>query len=59
VPSTVVLTMAPPQWRHRNGEVVGDKVVARFGDDPQGRQFALCALAFKRDTDDLRERGVG
>jgi hypothetical protein len=35
--------------------VLVDKVVARFGEDLQGRQFALWRLAFKLDTDDLRE----
>jgi len=32
-----------------------DKVLRRFGDDLAGRHFALWGLAFKPDTDDLRE----
>ncbi|HJV07189.1 MAG TPA: UDP-glucose/GDP-mannose dehydrogenase family protein [Chromobacteriaceae bacterium] len=32
-----------------------DKVVARFGDDLHGRRFALWGLAFKPNTDDMRE----
>jgi UDPglucose 6-dehydrogenase len=32
-----------------------DKVVERFGDDLSGRTFALWGLAFKPDTDDMRE----
>ena len=35
--------------------VLGAKVKARFGDDLQGRHFALWGLAFKADTDDMRE----
>ncbi|MBK8578460.1 MAG: UDP-glucose/GDP-mannose dehydrogenase family protein [Candidatus Accumulibacter sp.] len=35
--------------------VLVDKVVARFGEELQGRTFALWGLAFKPNTDDMRE----
>lgn len=35
--------------------VLVDKVVARFGEDLTGRQFAIWGLAFKPNTDDMRE----
>jgi UDPglucose 6-dehydrogenase len=39
----------------RQKHVLVDRVVARFGADLTGRRFALWGLAFKPDTDDLRE----
>jgi UDPglucose 6-dehydrogenase len=39
----------------RQKHVLVDKVVARFGNDLAGRQFALWGLAFKPNTDDMRE----
>jgi len=39
----------------RQKHVLVDKVVARFGEDLQGRCFALWGLAFKPDTDDMRD----
>jgi len=39
----------------RQKTVLADKVVARFGEDLSGRQFAVWGLAFKPDTDDMRE----
>jgi UDPglucose 6-dehydrogenase len=35
--------------------VVGDKVKRRFGADLKGKHFALWGLAFKANTDDMRE----
>jgi UDPglucose 6-dehydrogenase len=35
--------------------VLADKVIARFGSDLSGRTFAMWGLAFKPDTDDMRE----
>ncbi|KQW41967.1 MULTISPECIES: UDP-glucose/GDP-mannose dehydrogenase family protein [unclassified Roseateles] len=39
----------------RQKRVLVDKVVARFGEDLKGRRFALWGLAFKPNTDDMRE----
>jgi UDPglucose 6-dehydrogenase len=35
--------------------VLAEKVVARFGEDLSGRHFAVWGLAFKPNTDDMRE----
>ena len=39
----------------RQKHVLVDKIVARFGEDLAGRNFALWGLAFKPNTDDMRE----
>jgi UDPglucose 6-dehydrogenase len=39
----------------RQKHVLVDKIVARFGEDLSGRTFALWGLAFKPNTDDMRE----
>lgn len=39
----------------RQKHVLVDRIVKRFGEDLGGRRFALWGLAFKPDTDDLRE----
>jgi UDPglucose 6-dehydrogenase len=39
----------------RQKHVIGDRVKAKFGDDLTGRKFAVWGLAFKPDTDDMRE----
>jgi UDPglucose 6-dehydrogenase len=39
----------------RQKRVLADKVVARFGEDLKGRRFAVWGLAFKANTDDMRE----
>jgi UDPglucose 6-dehydrogenase len=39
----------------RQKHVLVDRIVERFGEDLHGRLFALWGLAFKPDTDDLRE----
>ncbi|WP_426110893.1 UDP-glucose dehydrogenase family protein [Massilia sp. PWRC2] len=39
----------------RQKQVLGQKVVASFGEDLRGRHFAVWGLAFKPNTDDMRE----
>jgi UDPglucose 6-dehydrogenase len=39
----------------RQKHVVAEKVKAKFGNDLTGRKFAIWGLAFKPDTDDMRE----
>ncbi len=39
----------------RQKEILLDKIAARFGNDLQGRNIALWGLAFKPNTDDMRE----
>ncbi|MDH4393741.1 MAG: UDP-glucose/GDP-mannose dehydrogenase family protein [Aquabacterium sp.] len=39
----------------RQKQVLVQRVVARFGDDLSGRTFAIWGLAFKPNTDDMRE----
>ncbi|TAM07102.1 MAG: UDP-glucose/GDP-mannose dehydrogenase family protein [Paraburkholderia sp.] len=40
---------------HDQKEVLVGKIVGTFGDDLKGRHFALWGLAFKPNTDDMRE----
>ncbi|MCE4554978.1 UDP-glucose dehydrogenase family protein [Roseateles cellulosilyticus] len=49
-----VLT-AVEEANERQKRVLVDKVVERFGDDLKGRRFAIWGLAFKPNTDDMRE----
>ena len=39
----------------RQKRVLVEKIVARYGEDLSGRRFALWGLAFKPNTDDMRE----
>ncbi len=46
---------AVERTNERQKLVLVRKIVERFGDNLQGRRFALWGLAFKPDTDDMRE----
>ena len=46
---------AVEQSNVRQKSVLIDKIVKRFGEDLSGRRFALWGLAFKPNTDDMRE----
>jgi UDPglucose 6-dehydrogenase len=49
------LLQAVEAVNQRQKSVLVDKVVKRFGEDLHGRSFALWGLAFKPNTDDMRE----
>jgi len=40
---------------NKQKHVLGTKIVERFGEDLKGKHFALWGLAFKPNTDDMRE----
>ena len=46
---------AVEEANERQKGVLAEKVVQRFGGDLTGRRFALWGLAFKPNTDDMRE----
>ncbi len=46
---------AVEQANERQKTVLLEKIVARFGENLAGRKFALWGLAFKPNTDDMRE----
>ncbi len=46
---------AVEEVNERQKEVLLNKITARFGQDLSGRRFALWGLAFKPNTDDMRE----
>jgi UDPglucose 6-dehydrogenase len=46
---------AVEQANEAQKHVLGEKIKARFGEDLKGRRFAVWGLAFKPNTDDMRE----
>ena len=53
--STLRILTAVEEVNHEQHRVLGRKIVGRFGPDLSGRRFALWGLAFKPNTDDMRE----
>ncbi len=51
----LTILQAVEDVNERQKQVLVNKIVARFGDDLAGRTFALWGLAFKPNTDDMRE----
>jgi UDPglucose 6-dehydrogenase len=50
----LLILHAVEEVNHHQKQVLGKKVVARFGANLQGKHFALWGLAFKPNTDDMR-----
>jgi UDPglucose 6-dehydrogenase len=53
--SPLRLLAAVEQVNEAQKHVLGNKIIARFGPSLSGRSFALWGLAFKPNTDDMRE----
>lgn len=53
--SPLSLLMAVEQVNERQKQVLTDKLLTRFGKDLTGKTFAVWGLAFKPNTDDMRE----
>jgi UDPglucose 6-dehydrogenase len=51
----MLILQAVEAVNNRQKNVLGDKIARRFGPDLQGRHFAVWGLAFKPNTDDMRE----
>jgi UDPglucose 6-dehydrogenase len=52
---TTTLISAVDEVNQKQKEVLFEKIASRFGDNLAGRTFALWGLAFKPNTDDMRE----
>ncbi|MDY7579896.1 UDP-glucose/GDP-mannose dehydrogenase family protein [Herbaspirillum sp. RTI4] len=51
----LLVLRAVEQVNNLQKHILGKKIVTRFGDDLSGRRFAVWGLAFKPNTDDMRE----
>ncbi|MDR9837380.1 UDP-glucose dehydrogenase family protein [Herbaspirillum huttiense] len=52
---SLLILRAVEQVNDLQKHVLGKKVVTRFGEDLSGKHFAIWGLAFKPNTDDMRE----
>ncbi|HJV86544.1 MAG TPA: UDP-glucose/GDP-mannose dehydrogenase family protein [Noviherbaspirillum sp.] len=51
----LLILRAVEEVNHRQKHVLGEKIIHRFGEDLSGRHFAIWGLAFKPNTNDMRE----
>ncbi|MGE5623140.1 MAG: UDP binding domain-containing protein, partial [Bacillota bacterium] len=51
----LLILRAVEEVNHHQKRVLGRKIIDRFGEDLSGRHFAVWGLAFKPNTDDMRE----
>jgi UDPglucose 6-dehydrogenase len=51
----LLILEAVEQVNQRQKHVLVDKILRRYGENLDGRRFAIWGLAFKPDTDDMRE----
>src|SRR5579872_7414590 len=51
----LLILQAVEAVNNKQKHVLGNKIAARFGEDLKGKHFALWGLAFKPNTDDMRE----
>jgi len=51
----LLILRAVEQVNNNQKHVLGNKIIERFGNDLSGKHFALWGLAFKPNTDDMRE----
>jgi UDPglucose 6-dehydrogenase len=49
------ILLAVEEVNNHQKRVIGKKIISRFGEDLNGRHFALWGLAFKPNTNDMRE----
>jgi UDPglucose 6-dehydrogenase len=49
------ILLAVEEVNSHQKRVIGKKIISRFGEDLNGRHFALWGLAFKPNTNDMRE----